>query len=98
MSKPTPFCSALSPLYYDRISDNQLSPTRTKMVLKIYGAEPSTCVRRVAVVAKFLDIPYELVGVDFANAEHKSENYIKNFHPFGRIPVAFDGDLRIIGT
>ncbi|KDQ12148.1 hypothetical protein BOTBODRAFT_176673 [Botryobasidium botryosum FD-172 SS1] len=66
------------------------------MVLKIHGSSLSTCTRRFAVVAKELGVPYELTAVDFANAEHKSDAYIKKMHPFGRVPVAFDGDFRIL--
>lgn len=38
----------------------------SKMVLKIYGMTVSTCTRRVATVCKVLDIPYELIGINFA--------------------------------
>jgi len=59
------------------------------MVLKIYGVPFSTCVRRVAVVCKELDIPYELITVQFAKGEHKSPEFLKK-QPFGQIPVVDD--------
>ncbi len=61
------------------------------MVLKIYGATFSTCTRRVAVVLKELDIPYELLPVNFAVREHKSEAY-RQHQPFGQIPYIVDDD------
>ncbi|KDQ14617.1 hypothetical protein BOTBODRAFT_109850 [Botryobasidium botryosum FD-172 SS1] len=66
------------------------------MVLQLHGLDFSTCTRRVAVVAKELDIPYELVPVDMYNAEHKSDAFVTEKHPLGVVPVAFDDDLRII--
>ncbi|EIN03543.1 glutathione S-transferase [Punctularia strigosozonata HHB-11173 SS5] len=59
------------------------------MVLKIYGMTVSTCTRRVATVCKALDIPYELIGVNFAVAEHKSPAYLEK-QPFGQVPYIDD--------
>lgn len=67
------------------------------MVLKLHGLSASIATRRVAVVAKELGVPYELVDVNVFKGEHKSEDFIKK-HPFGRIPVAYDGDIKLIGT
>jgi len=66
------------------------------MVFTIHGSSLSTCTRRVAVVAKELGVPYELKSVNFAAAEHKSDEYLKEKHPFGRVPVAYDGDFKIL--
>jgi len=66
------------------------------MVLKIHGLSSSTCTRRVAVVAKELGVPYELVPVNFQAGEHKSDEYIKQKHPFGRVPVVYDDGFRIL--
>lgn len=61
------------------------------MVIKIHGASFSTCTRRVAVVLKELDIPYELVPVSFATREHKSAAFLEH-QPFGQVPYIVDDD------
>ncbi|KDQ12146.1 hypothetical protein BOTBODRAFT_34758 [Botryobasidium botryosum FD-172 SS1] len=66
------------------------------MVLQIHGTALSTCTRTVAVVAKELDVEYELIRVDLVKAEHKSDVFLRDMHPFGRVPVVFDGELRMI--
>ncbi|KDQ08437.1 hypothetical protein BOTBODRAFT_37879 [Botryobasidium botryosum FD-172 SS1] len=66
------------------------------MILQIHGVPTSTATRRVAVVAKELGLPYEVVPVDMMAGEHKSEKYLKEKHPFGRIPILFDGDFRVV--
>ncbi|KDQ12147.1 hypothetical protein BOTBODRAFT_176672 [Botryobasidium botryosum FD-172 SS1] len=63
------------------------------MVLKIHGHPFSSCTRRAAVVAKEFGVEYSIILVNLANAEHRSGAYIENIHPFGCIPVAFDGDF-----
>ena len=68
------------------------------MSFTLRGNPMSTCTKRVSVVAKQLGIPYEVIPVSFAQGEHKSEEYIKNVHPFGLVPVLFDGDFRITGA
>lgn len=57
------------------------------MVL-IYGVGQSTCTRRVAVVCKELNIPYEIkqTGMDVV----KTKEYIETKQPFGQIPVLED--------
>ncbi|THH12679.1 hypothetical protein EW146_g7471 [Bondarzewia mesenterica] len=55
------------------------------MVLKIYGVPLSTCVRRVAVVCKEKNVPYELVTLDLQAGEHKSPAYLEK-QPFGQVP------------
>lgn len=57
------------------------------MVVKIYGLRQSTCTQRVSTVLKELGIAYEIVPVDFAAEEQKSEEYLQNKNPFGQIPV-----------
>ena len=53
----------------------------------MYGAPMSTCTRRVAVVLKEKNIPYELKVIDFAKREHKDPEYIAKLQPFGQVPV-----------
>eukprot|EP00753_Platysulcus_tardus_P017527 PLAT6429.1.p1 GENE.PLAT6429.1~~PLAT6429.1.p1 ORF type:complete len:227 (+),score=34.94 PLAT6429.1:49-681(+) len=59
------------------------------MVLKLYGNPISTCTRRVATVCKELDIPYELISIDFAKGEHKSPAFLEK-QPFGQVPYIDD--------
>jgi len=51
---------------------------------KLYGY-PTTCTRRVAVIAKEHNIPYEYVQIDLMKAEHKQAGYLEH-HPFGQVP------------
>ena len=55
------------------------------MVLKLYGTYRSPWVRLVAAVLIEKEEPFELVSVDFANAEIKSPEYLAK-HPFGQVP------------
>lgn len=59
-------------------------------MLKIYGHPMSTCTRKVLTSAAELDLPHELVLVDFAKGEHKQEPHLSR-QPFGRVP-AIDHD------
>ncbi|TDL17178.1 glutathione S-transferase [Rickenella mellea] len=64
------------------------------MVLKLIGARMSINTRRVAVVCKELKLPYELVPVDMANAEHKSPAYLEK-QPFGQVPIIDDDGFNL---
>ena len=66
--------------YYPNMPDNV-----TKVIL--YGSPMSTCTRRVAVVLKEKGVPYELKALDFSKGEHKGEDYVKNWQPFGQVPA-----------
>ncbi|KAH7929516.1 glutathione S-transferase [Leucogyrophana mollusca] len=59
------------------------------MTLKIFGSSLSTCTRRVAVVCKEKNIPYELVSIDLAKGEHKAPSFTQN-QPFGQVPYIDD--------
>ena len=61
------------------------------MVLKLYGAPKSTCTRRVAVVLKEKNVPYELVPVDMASNAHKSAAFLAK-QPFGQVPYIEEED------
>ena len=67
------------------------------MVLTIHGMTRSMSTRRVAVVAVELGIPYKLVEVDLPNGEHKSEEFLKTKHAFGRIPIIDDDGFQLTG-
>jgi glutathione S-transferase len=56
------------------------------MTLKIYGINFSSCTRRVAVVCKELNVPYELVTVDILKGEQRSAEHLVR-QPFGVIPA-----------
>ena len=45
----------------------------------------ATCTRRVALIAKERNVPYELVTVDFMKAEHKQPPHLQH-QPFGQVP------------
>lgn len=59
------------------------------MVLKLVGNPLSTCTRRVAVVLKEKNVPYEFVVIDFAKGEHKVPSYLEK-QPFGQVPYLDD--------
>ncbi|KII85279.1 hypothetical protein PLICRDRAFT_166954 [Plicaturopsis crispa FD-325 SS-3] len=59
------------------------------MVLKLYGVPQSVCTRRVAVVCREKNVPYELVPVDVAKRAHKSPAYLEK-QPFGQLPYIDD--------
>jgi glutathione S-transferase len=60
------------------------------MVLKIYGVSWATCTQRVLTTLKEKQVTdYELVTVDFAGGEQKTEEFLKK-QPFGVIPVLED--------
>ena len=55
------------------------------MVLKIHGVAQSTCTRRVALICKEKNVPYEIVPVNFLTGEHKSPAHLEK-QPFGKVP------------
>ncbi|EKM53959.1 uncharacterized protein PHACADRAFT_257476 [Phanerochaete carnosa HHB-10118-sp] len=59
------------------------------MVLKLYGNPMSTCTKRVAMVLKEKNVPFEFVVIDFAKSEHKSPAYLEK-QPFGQVPYIDD--------
>jgi len=59
------------------------------MVLKIYGVSDGPPSLSVRMTLKALDIPFELVPVDFNKGEHLTEAYAK-LNPQKEIPVMDD--------
>jgi glutathione S-transferase len=59
------------------------------MVLKLHGIKGSTCTQRVLTALYEKEVPFELVTVDFAKGEHKSEKHMK-MQPFGKVPALED--------
>jgi hypothetical protein len=56
------------------------------MTLKLYGFRFSSCTRRVAVVCKELNVPYELIPVDITKGEQRSAEHLAR-QPFGLVPT-----------
>lgn len=59
------------------------------MVVKVYGVAASTCTKRVLATLVEKNVPYELITLDFATAEHKGAEFLKK-QPFGKIPALED--------
>jgi glutathione S-transferase len=57
--------------------------------MKIYGDPKSTNTRKVLTTLAELELPYELVHVDFAGGEHKHPSHVKR-QPFGQMPALED--------
>lgn len=55
------------------------------MVLKLYGSALSGSTRRVALVLKEKEVPYEFILVEMSKGEHKTPDYLKK-QPFGQVP------------
>jgi glutathione S-transferase len=55
------------------------------MGVRLFGIPISTCTKRVAVVAKEIGVPYELVVIDIFKSEHKGAEYLEK-QPFGQVP------------
>jgi len=60
--------------------------------MKIYGADLSTPVIKVRMVANFLKIDYEYKKVDLRAGETRTEEFLRR-HPAGKIPVIEDGSF-----
>ncbi len=59
--------------------------------MKIHGSPRSTCTRKVLALLNERGAPYELVAVDMAKQEQKSEAHLA-LHPFGVVPVLVETD------
>ncbi|KAK1844226.1 hypothetical protein CCHR01_13127 [Colletotrichum chrysophilum] len=65
------------------------------MALKLWGSPTSGCTHRVMITLNELGIDYDLSQITLQKGEQKNPDYIKKYHPFGRIPVIQDGDLQL---
>jgi len=62
----------------------------------VYGISMSTCTRRVLTALAEKDVTdFKFVNVDLFKGEHKTPEYLEKHHPFGQIPVFYDGDFKI---
>ncbi|THV03624.1 glutathione S-transferase-like protein [Dendrothele bispora CBS 962.96] len=64
------------------------------MTLIIYGFRKSTCTRRVALICKELNVPYEVVDVNLAAGEQRSEAHLAR-QPFGVVPAISDNGFEL---
>ena len=64
------------------------------MVLKLYGNPHSTCTNRVRTVLNELNVPFELVTIDFAKGEHKAPAFLA-VQPFGQVPYIDDDGFKL---
>ncbi|EEB17125.1 GSTD1-5 protein, putative [Pediculus humanus corporis] len=66
------------------------------MVLKLYVDLLSQPARALALFVKKANIPHELKIVSIMKGEHKTQEYIDNVHPFGKIPAIDDNGFKMI--
>jgi glutathione S-transferase len=59
--------------------------------MKLYYAETMNP-RKVCALAKYLELPVELVRVDLRKGEHRTPDFLA-MNPNGKVPVLVDGDL-----
>ncbi|KAH9961827.1 glutathione S-transferase [Russula dissimulans] len=64
------------------------------MVLKLHGTPTTSCTRRVVLIAKERNIPYEFVPVDFTTREHKQPAHLEH-QPFGQVPYIQDDGFEL---
>ncbi|CCM06590.1 uncharacterized protein FIBRA_08868 [Fibroporia radiculosa] len=64
------------------------------MAIKLYGFGPSHCTRRVALILKEMNVPYELVSVDMLKNEHKASSFVEK-QPFGQVPYIDDDGFQL---
>ncbi|CAG8718683.1 12485_t:CDS:2 [Racocetra persica] len=64
------------------------------MSIRIIGIGESTRVLPIITCLNELGLPFEL-DPPSSLADLKTEDYIANKHPFGKIPVLYDGDFKI---
>jgi glutathione S-transferase len=65
--------------------------------MKIFGDPRSTNTRKVLTTLAELEMPYELVHVDFARGEHKHEAHLQR-QPFGQVPALDDDGFVLYET
>ncbi|KAJ5710560.1 glutathione S-transferase [Penicillium malachiteum] len=65
------------------------------MVLKLHGFPLSTCTNRVRLALEEKGVEVEFIPVDLLKGEQKSEAYLNELHPFGKVPVFQDTDTGV---
>ncbi|KAK1692718.1 hypothetical protein QYE76_009415 [Lolium multiflorum] len=64
--------------------------------VKVYGVVASPFVATVLLCLEETGVSYELVPVDMAAREQKTEPYLSR-NPFGKIPTFEDGEITLFG-
>ncbi|CAG8698921.1 31127_t:CDS:2 [Racocetra persica] len=65
------------------------------MTIKLIGLKRSTATLSVIVCLNELGLPYQLEVPANFSVDIKSEDFLANKHPFGKVPVLIDGDFTI---
>jgi glutathione S-transferase len=65
------------------------------MSLQLYGFVNSTCTNRVRTVLEEKGVEVEFIPINLAQSEQKSESYLNDFHPFGKVPVLRDTETGV---
>ncbi|KAJ6010658.1 hypothetical protein N7451_002070 [Penicillium sp. IBT 35674x] len=65
------------------------------MSLQLYGFPASTCTNRVRTVLEEKGVEIEFIPINLAQSEQKSESYLNDFHPFGKVPVFRDTETGV---
>ena len=65
------------------------------MVLKLHGFPLSTCTNRVRLALEEKGQQVEFIPVDLMKGEQKSEAYLAELHPFGKVPVFQDTETGV---
>jgi glutathione S-transferase len=63
-------------------------------MIRLYDYELSGCCYKVRLLLNVLKVSCERVPVDFANKEHKTDQFLK-LNPLGEVPVMEDGEIRL---
>ncbi len=63
-------------------------------MIKLYDAPTSGHAHKARLFLSILGLPHELIRVDLAAKEQKSEGYL-SMNPFGQVPVLVDDDVSI---
>ncbi|OBZ69076.1 hypothetical protein A0H81_10880 [Grifola frondosa] len=61
------------------------------MTVKLYGFPFSTCTRRVALILKEKNVPFEVISVDLSKGEQKAADFVAK-QPFGQVPYIVEED------
>ncbi|GFQ08002.1 glutathione s-transferase parb [Phtheirospermum japonicum] len=62
--------------------------------VKVYGPPLSTAVSRVLVCLLEKDVPFQVLPLNIAKAEHKKPDYLK-IQPFGQVPAFQDENITL---
>lgn len=65
------------------------------MSLQLHGFPYSTCSNRVSVVLEEKGVEVEFCPIDLAKGEQKTESYLNDLHPFGKVPVFRDTETGV---